>query len=290
MATNHYFNHYGTDTADQRLTENLIIESIKVYGIDVYYMPRATVNMDSIFGEDRLSEFTDARMIEMYVKNVDGFEGEGTLVSNFGLEVRDQVTFTLSQRRFAELNFETGIRETQPASGDLIYFPLTKGLYEIRSVRDATVFFQMGALQTFDLLCEVFEYSDEALDTGIDTIDKIERDESYAIEFTIGSGTGTYTVEETVYQGAAFGSATATGEVAAWNATDSVLKLINLTGTFSTSSNIVGNTSGASYAITTFDDLAQPSDPSANNVGIESVADSVLDFTEGNPFSEGTNY
>ena len=290
MATNHYFNHYGTDTADQRLTENLIIESIKVYGIDVYYMPRATVNMDSIFGEDRLSEFTDARMIEMYVKNVDGFEGEGTLVSNFGLEVRDQVTFTLSQRRFAELNFETGIRETQPASGDLIYFPLTKGLYEIRSVRDATVFFQMGALQTFDLLCEVFEYSDEALDTGIDTIDNIERDESYAIEFTIGSGTGTYTVEETVYQGAAFGSATATGEVAAWNATDSVLKLINLTGTFSTSSNIVGNTSGASYAITTFDDQAQPSDPSANNVGIESVADSVLDFTEGNPFSEGTNY
>ena len=125
MATNHYFNHYGTNTADQRLTENLIIESIKVYGIDVYYMPRATVNMDSIFGEDRLSEFTDARMIEMYVKNVDGFEGEGTLVSNFGLEVRDQVTFTLSQRRFAELNFETGIRETQPATGDLIYFPLT---------------------------------------------------------------------------------------------------------------------------------------------------------------------
>ena len=290
MATNHYFNHYGTNTADQRLTENLIIESIKVYGIDVYYMPRETVNMDSIFGEDRLSEFKDARMIEMYIKNVDGFEGEGTLISNFGLEVRDQVTFTLSQRRFAELNLETGIRATQPATGDIIYFPLTKGLYEIRSVRDTSVFFQMGALQTFDLLCEIFEYSDEAIDTGIDTLDKIERDESYAIEFTMGSGSGTYTVEETVYQGAAFGSATATGEVAAWNSTDSVLKLINLTGTFSTSSNIVGNTSGASYAITTFDDQAQPSDPSANNVGIESVADSVLDFTEGNPFSEGTNY
>ena len=290
MATNHYFNHYGTNTADQRLTENLIIESIKVYGIDVYYMPRETVNMDSIFGEDRLSEFKDARMIEMYIKNVDGFEGEGTLISNFGLEVRDQVTFTLSQRRFAELNLETGIRATQPATGDIIYFPLTKGLYEIRSVRDTSVFFQMGALQTFDLLCEIFEYSDEAIDTGIDTLDKIERDESYAIEFTMGSGSGTYTVEETVYQGAAFGSATATGEVAAWNATSTILKLINLTGTFSTSSNIVGNTSGASYAITTFDDQAQPSDPSANNVGIESVADSVLDFTEGNPFSEGTNY
>ena len=290
MATNHYFNHYGTNTADQRLTENLIVESIKVYGIDVYYMPRETVNMDSIFGEDRLSEFKDARMIEMYIKNVDGFEGGGSLVSNFGLEVRDQVTFTLSQRRFAELNFETGIRDTQPAPGDLIYFPLTKGLYEIRSVRDATIFFQMGALQTFDLLCEVFEYSDEAIDTGIDTLDKIERDESFAIEFTMGSGTGTYSIEETVYQGAAFGSATATGEVADWNATSKVLKLINLTGTFSTSSNIIGNTSGASYATTTFDDQAQPSDPSANNVGFETEADSILDFTEGNPFSEGTNY
>ena len=260
MATNHYFNHYGTNTADQRLTENLIVESIKVYGIDVYYMPRETVNMDSIFGEDRLSEFKDARMIEMYIKNIDGFEGDSTFVSNFGLEVRDQVTFTVSQRRFGELNFETGIRDTQPAQGDLIYFPLSKGLYEIRTVRDTTVFYQMGSLQTFDLMCELFEYSDEAIDTGIDTLDKIERDESYAIEFTMGSGSGTYTVEETVYQGAAYGSATATGEVAAWNATSTVLKLINLTGTFSTSSNIVGNTSGASYAITTFDDQAQPSD------------------------------
>ena len=112
----------------------------------------------------------------------------------------------------------------------------------------------------------------------------------FTVNVDYNSNLGTYTVEETVYQGAAFGSATATGEVAAWNATSKVLKLINLTGTFSTSSNIVGNTSGASYAITTFDDQAHPSDPSANNVGIESVADSVLDFTEGNPFSEGTNY
>ena len=128
------------------------------------------------------------------------------------------------------------------------------------------------------------------IDTGIDTIDKIERDESYAIEFTMGSGTGTYTVEETVSQGAAFGSATATGEVAAWNATSKVLKLINLTGIFSSSSNIIGNTSGASFGISTFDNQAQPTDPTANNVGIETAADSVIDFSEGNPFSEGTNY
>ena len=163
-------------------------------------------------------------------------------------------------------------------------------LFEILDVQGTNTFYQTGALQTFDLVCELFKYSDEALDTGIETIDKIEVDKSYAIEFTMGSGTGIYTVEETVYQGAAFGSATATGEVGAWNATSKVLKLINLTGTFSSSSNIIGNTSGATYAVTTFDSQAQPTDPSANNVGIETAADSVIDFSEGNPFSEGTNY
>ena len=100
MATNHYFNNFGTNTPDQRLIESIIIESIKVYGIDVHYMPRTQINTDSIFGEDRLSQFKDARTIEMYIKSVDGFEGEGTFVSNFGLEVRDQITFTFARRRF----------------------------------------------------------------------------------------------------------------------------------------------------------------------------------------------
>ena len=90
MATNHYFNHYGTNTADQRLTENLIVESIKVYGIDVYYMPRETVNMDSIFGEDRLSEFKDARMIEMYIKMLMGLRVKDLLflILDLKLEIK----------------------------------------------------------------------------------------------------------------------------------------------------------------------------------------------------------
>jgi|TARA_B100001079_G_scaffold160202_1_gene137276 hypothetical protein len=290
MATNHYFNNFGTNTADQRLVENIIIESIQVYGIDVHYMPRTQVNTDAIFGEDRLSQFKDARTIEMYIKSVDGFEGEGTFVSNFGLEVRDQITFTVAKRRFQEMNFESDGRDIEPKSGDIIYFPLSGSLFEILDVQGTNTFYQTGSLQTFDLVCELFKYSDEALDTGIETIDKIEIDKSYAIEFTMGAGSSNYTIEETVYQGATFGSATATGEVAAWNSTTKILKLINLTGTFSTSSNIIGNSSGASYAVTTFDSQAQPTDPSANNVGIESAADSIIDFSEGNPFSEGTNY
>jgi len=288
MATNQYFNNYGTNTPDQRLMEGLIIESIKVYGIDVNYLPRTMVNEDTIFGEDRVSQFKDSRVIEMYIKNVDGFEGEGVFVSNFGLEVRDQVTLTVSRRRWTELNFEGNDRDTEPKAGDLIYFPLTDGLFQVMHVQDTNTFYQTGALQTFDLVCELFAYSDEKIDTGVETIDDIEVAQSFAIEFTMGSGTGTYTIAETVYQGAAFGTATATGEVGTWDGT--TLKLINLTGTFTTSSNIVGNSSGASYPVSTFDDQVQPNDAYANNAGIETSADSILDFTEGNPFSEGTNY
>ena len=111
MATNHYFNHYGTNTPDQRLVESIVIESIKSFGIDVHYMPRTEVNTDAIFGEDRISKFEDARMVEVYIKSIDGFEGDGTFVSNFGLEVRDQITFTIARRRFIDLNFETGNRD-----------------------------------------------------------------------------------------------------------------------------------------------------------------------------------
>ena len=95
MATNHYFNHYGTNTPDQRLIESIIIESIKVYAIALHYMPRTLVNEDKIFGEDRISQFNDSRVIEMYIKNVDGFEGEGDFMGRFGLEIRDQITFSI---------------------------------------------------------------------------------------------------------------------------------------------------------------------------------------------------
>ena len=186
MATNQYFNNYGTNTADQRLLESIIIESIKVYGIDVSYLPRTMVNEDTIFGEDRVSQFNDARIIEMYIKNVDGFEGEGTFVSNFGLEVRDQVTLTVSRRRWKELNFEGNDRDIEPKAGDLIYFPLTDGLFQIMHVQDTNTFYQTGALQTFDLVCELFAYSDEKIDTGVAVIDDIEENISESfIKFSL---------------------------------------------------------------------------------------------------------
>ena len=324
MATNHYFNHYGTNTPDQRLVESIVIESIKSFGIDVHYMPRTEVNTDSIFGEDRISKFEDARMVEVYIKSIDGFEGDGTFVSNFGLEVRDQITFTIARRRFIDLNFETGNRDKEPLEGDLIFFPLSDSLFEIKHVQDTNVFYQMGGLQTFDLVCELFEYADEAIDTGIEELDKIEREESYSIKFTLGTGAGTFTVGEQVYQGSTgYANSAIKGEVFDWNSSTSLLTVGNIIGTFdedfqmyqypysialeddttllledettnTPNSSTEGKLffeSGASYATTSVgDDKEISTDAYANNVGIETVADSILDFTEGNPFSEGTGY
>ena len=299
MATNQYFNNYGTNTADQRLLESIIIESIKVYGIDVSYLPRTMVNEDTIFGEDRVSQFNDARIIEMYIKNVDGFEGEGTFVSNFGLEVRDQITLTVSRRRWKELNFEGNDRDIEPKAGDLIYFPLTDGLFQIMHVQDTNTFYQTGALQTFDLVCELFAYSDEKIDTGVETIDDIERQQSFVRTFELASSPtpGTFQVGETVTGGT---SAT-TGEVAKWDATTRYLYIINMTGNFTVVEILTGGTSTATGTYETkqttdeaAETLAQieagTTDTATSNKQIESNADSILDFSEGNPFSEGTNY
>lgn len=206
MATNPYFNNFNY-SGEQDLIESLVIESIKMYGIDVYYMPRQLVDEDLLFGEDVLSKFEQAIPIEMYIRNVEGFEGEGDFLSRFNLEIRDEITFTVSQRRFKSLTGVSSIEldtfggltstpgnllnedgdnllinkpindflsSTRPREGDVIYFPLTTKLYEIKFVEHEPVFYQTGALQMYDLRCEIFEYSSEAIDTGVAEIDEVE--------------------------------------------------------------------------------------------------------------------
>ena len=286
MATNQYFNHHGTDTPEQRLVENLMIESIKTYGIDVYYLPRTLNDEDTLMGEDNTASYNSAHTIEMYIKSTDGFEGEGDFISRFGLQIKDQITFTVSKRRFGELGMTTDGRADMPHEGDLIYFPTTSALFQILFVEDEAIFYQTGALQTYDMLCEMFIYSDQSLNTGIEVIDAIERAHSYSIDFTMDSGSGNYTVGEQVYQGASLAAATVKGEVASWNATDKLLNLINMTGNFSGTVNIVGDSSSASYSISSFDaqQSAANTAASATNQEIEAAADAIIDFTEGNPF------
>ena len=216
MAVNKYFNHFNY-AREQDLVEDLTIESIKIYGHDVKYVPRTIVARDNLYSEDSLSTFNDAADVEMYIKNVEGFEGEGDLLSRFGLQIRDEITFTLARKRFDQIRSEklmtevgynfvmedantaapsrqflSGNHETEsivleqgtgdgysitsnrPNEGDLIYFPMVDKTFEIKQVEHETLFYQTGRLQTYDLRCELFEYSSEAIDTGITEIDEIE--------------------------------------------------------------------------------------------------------------------
>ena len=286
MATNQYFNHHGTNTPENRLIENLMIESIQTYGIDVYYLPRTLNNEDTLLGEDASSSFNSAHTIEMYIKTVDGFEGSGDFIAKWGLQIKDQITFTVAKRRWQELGLTTDGRAKIPHEGDLIYFPITKALFQILFIEDEAIFYQTGQLQSYDMLCEMFTYSDQKFDTGIDTIDAIERAHSYSIDFTMLTGSGNYTVGETVYQGASLAAATVKGEVGSWNSTTKILNLLNMTGNFSGTVNIIGDSSSASYSISSFNAQQSAANTAAtsSNVEIEAEADAIIDFTEGNPF------
>ncbi len=287
MATNPYFNHHGTNTPENRLIENLMIESIKTYGIDVYYLPRTLNNEDTLMGEDASASYNSAHTIEMYIKTVDGFEGSGDFIAKWGLQIKDQITFTVAKRRWQELGLSTDGRAKIPHEGDLIYFPITKALFQILFIEDEAIFYQTGQLQSYDMLCEMFTYSDQSFNTGIDTIDAIERTHSYSVDFTMDSGSGNYTVGETVYQGDSLAEATVKGEVGSWNSTTKILNLLNMTGNFSGTVNIIGDSSSASYSITSFDaqtSAANTAATSSSNADIEAAADAIIDFTEGNPF------
>ena len=174
MPTNVYFDT-GT-VREQELYEDLIIEQLRIYGQDVYYIPRTIVSTDTILGEDDISTFGDAYLIEMYIENVDGYEGQKELMSQFGLEVRDETTFIVSRRRweqFVSTDSNLTVR-TRPNEGDLVYFPKGKKLFEIAFVDHDDPFYQVHNLPTYKLKCRTFEYGSEDFDTGISDIDGID--------------------------------------------------------------------------------------------------------------------
>lgn len=172
MATSVYFQNYNI-TGEQDLLHNLVMESIRIYGVDMYYIPRELKMFDKLYGEDASSEYNKAIMIEMYVKSVDGFTGDGNFMSKFGLEIRDQAVFSVAQRTFAQ---EVGIitSQTRPNEGDLIYFPLNDKCFKIMYVKKQEFFYPLGTLPTWEVTVELFEYGNEKFNTGIPEIDKLQ--------------------------------------------------------------------------------------------------------------------
>ena len=197
MPTNVYFDT-GT-TSEQRLYEDLIIEQLKIYGQDVYYLPRKLANKDTIFGEDPASSFDDSYIIEMYVDNSDGYMGEQEIIKKFGLELRDDIRFTLSKLRWEKLiKNNSDLVAERPQEGDLVYFPTTKAFFEIQFVEHEQPFYQQSALPVYKLSCTRFEYSSERIDTGVAEIDKVEdalSTDTMNFQFTLENEVGSLLLE-----------------------------------------------------------------------------------------------
>jgi hypothetical protein len=170
MATNVFFSNYNYFN-EQQLIDDLVIESIQIYGVDTFYVTRTSGAFDHIMNEDRLTVFDAVYQMEMYVKSVDGFSGQGDFLSKFGLEIRDQATFTVAYRTFERFATRHDPSLLRPKEGDLIYMPMNKKFFKVMFVEHESVFYQTGALQVYDLKCELFEYSNERFETGVDDID-----------------------------------------------------------------------------------------------------------------------
>ena len=258
MPVNHYFqdgNGIG-NTAEKRLYEDLIIEGLKIYGQDVYYLPRTIVNRDLILGEDMLSKFSSALLLEAYMETTEGFAGEQEIVNKFGLEIREDTTFMIAKKRFNQAVDEkaTLVKEGRPNEGDIIYMPLMNSFFEIQFVQDQEPFFQLGQLPVYKLVCTRWEYSSERLDTGVSTIDAAE--DKYTLDqlqhqFSLENETGSLVLEND----------SASGDV-----NYLLLETYNLQ-------------TQSTYADNNDLDTAAGFDTS-------STADDILDFTERNPFGE----
>jgi hypothetical protein len=184
MPTNVYFSH-GTRN-EQYLVEDLIIESLKIYGQEFFYIPRQLVSKDDILGEDRLSQFKASFPIEMYFENVDSLDGQGAFIQKFGLMMEQSATLVVARRRWDQLVGRYGITTipTRPNEGDLIYFPLTKGLFEIKFVKHQDPFYQLGKLYVYKLQVELFQYASERIDTGIKEVDAFETLKTFSTNAT----------------------------------------------------------------------------------------------------------
>ena len=306
MATNPYFRH--NVRSEQNLYEDLIIESIQMYGQDVYYIPREVVHRDMIFDDSILSRFKHAYKVETYVESVDGFEGEQELFSKFGVEIRDAVTLIMARRRWnteirAYEEAQTGNalspndgRNTyyRPREGDLIHFPMTGGTFQIMRVEDDNPFYQLGNLPTFRLRCEKFEYSDEDFDTGIEEIDRMETFSAYQWRLSRDSESVGFKRGEIVTQVVA----SLQGEVVEWLSDPRYLYLAHVGADsdgrfsrFSLNTQIRGDQSSAIATITGISELQQieAGAPGGSAQFVDSWDISALefiDFSETNPLTD----
>lgn len=302
MPKNPFFKH---NTNEQSLINDLTVETIKIHGEDMVFIPRVYVREDQLFGEDVLSRFSQGNTIEMYIENVDAFQGEGDFIAKFGLDIRDSISLIVSKSRFGEvMRHDPDI--TRPREGDLVYFPLAKSLLEIKFVEHENPFYQSGSLYTYKLSCELFRYSHETIETGFSDIDMAETDRNtQALDLTLGTQYSSeidYVSGEEVFQLADGGTsgvitdAEITGIVTHWDRTTKSLFITQTTGTFGLAP-IIGSDSSASYEIDSIEESIDtiPLNPVSKKplgdndvIQKEQELGKIIDFSDTNPFSEGS--
>lgn len=296
MATNVYFNPFPSSqiTSEQLLIEDLVIEAMQIYGMDIFYLPRSSRDqIDYLYGEDTLKQYVAAYPIEMYLENVTGMDGEQDFISKFGLEIRDELTFLVSRRRFAAT-----VPSNRPLSGDLIYIPLVRNIFEITHVEhenDQAMFYTLGRgrggnVYVYGLKLKQYVFSNEIIQVGVSEIDDQVRNYYPRTNVTLSAGgTGQFVNDEIVYQSAnTLANATATAIVHDFTP-NSQITIFRTIGTFASGVIIRGNTSNAMWTISTSDDLA-PLDNAfediIDNNRIQAEANAIIDFTDTNPFGE----
>jgi len=304
MGRSKYFSQKFQPEAN--LLEDIIVESISVYGFECYYMPRTRVSTDRTLGEDTESTFSSAINIEMYIENVDGYGGDGVLLSKFGINIRHQMRMVVSRRRFDAARGNQVFANLRPYEGDLIYIPLVHGLYEIKFVDLETPFYQFQNLPVYKMTCELFEYRGEDLATGIIEIDALQnansRESSYRVVYS-GAKVGfilnekvTLTYPNPGGGTSVSGSAEITGIFETSTDVRTTLQLSDLRfpagviRPLATGVTITGITSGVTGTIshvvnlTDGDTALSDGNTAMENNAFETRGNDILDFTETNPF------
>ena len=317
MATNFYFQPFPQDqiTNEQLLVEDLVIEALGIYGMDVYYMPRTSRDpngIDKLYGEDTLKQYVSAHPIEVYLENITGMDGEGDFISKFGLEIRDEITVLVSRRKFKYAVGSTNFNRprigdivatenqapTRPREGDLIYLPLLKSFFEITLVEhedDQAMFYTLGRgrggnVYVYAIKMKKYVFSEEIINTGKQEIDDLAFDYYGKTRLSVPvSGTGTFVKGEIVYQGTNLANSTAQAIVYTWNSARYV-DVVQVQGTFISGQSLKGNTSNAIWTMDEPENNLITTDSAfedvQDNFVIETESDSIIDFTEVNPFGE----
>jgi len=292
MAKNTYFRH-GTRN-EQMLQQSLVDEFIKMFGLDILYIPRKLIRKDTVLNEEVISQFDDSFLTYAYFENFEGFAGNGDILTKFGIRSTDEITLSLSRQIFQDFiavqmvgveGIEVGSR---PQEGDLIYFPLTDNLFEIKFVEHEVPFYQFGTLYTYQIKCELYEYENE---TAAADIFEQQENEGFIVKYyyDFASLSGEPTLGEMVV-----GSITGiTAMVNDWVPNKKYIELRSPIATadyntYQIGETLTGQTSGFSINISSFDELDMK-DPFASNIEFETEGDNILDFTERNPFGEFGN-